>query len=245
MNPRPRDGAARGHSVRLDNLTRRFTLPDGSAITVLDGVCAEIAPGETVAIIGPSGSGKSTLLNLIGGLDAPTAGTVRVGETEVARLGARELAQFRATQVGFVFQDHHLLPQLTALENVLLPTLAAGARGDAEGRAAGLLDRVGLTGRMDTFPGSMSGGERQRVAVARALINEPGLLLCDEPTGNLDRRTGAEVVSVLLDLAAAHGVTVLMVTHNTGQAARFGRCLRLVDGRLGPASAADLAGDAP
>jgi ABC-type lipoprotein export system ATPase subunit len=209
---------------------------------VLSGVSLTAQPGETVAVVGPSGSGKSTLLNIIGALEKPTSGTVRLGETDVTALEGKALAAFRAATVGFVFQDHHLLPQLTALENVLLPTLAArtppappsqgGDWGGAHARE--LLKRIGVERRADAFPAQMSGGERQRVAVARALINGPKLLLCDEPTGNLDRETGAEIVSLLLELAERQGATVLMVTHNTEHAARFARCLRLSDGRLAP-----------
>jgi lipoprotein-releasing system ATP-binding protein len=157
-------------------------------------------------------------------------------------LAGAALAQFRSQRVGFVFQDHLLLPQLTALENVMLPTLATADRGlvtapAGEKRAGELLERVGLAARQHAFPAQLSGGERQRVAIARALINQPGLLLCDEPTGNLDRTTGAEVVSLMLDLAAQQGVMVLMVTHNLEQAARFGRCLELVGGKLTPRGA--------
>ena len=204
---------------------------------VLRGVNLNAAPGEAVSIVGPSGSGKSTLLNIIGTLLAPTSGRVFWGEVEVTALRDRALASFRARQVGFVFQDHLLLPQLSAVENVLLPTLGAGApeRGPgARRRASELLERVGVGGRWRAFPAQLSGGERQRVAVARALINQPGLLLCDEPTGNLDRRSGAEVVSLLLDVARQDGVTVLLVTHNLEHAARCDRCLELRDGILVP-----------
>lgn len=222
------------HELIVDNLTKVYATPAGP-LEVLRGASLRAAPGDTVAIVGPSGSGKSTLLNLIGALDRPTGGTVRWGNTEVTSLTGRALADFRATQVGFVFQDHHLLPQLTALENVLLPTLAPGAeRITARDRARRLLDRVGLLPRAEAFPARLSGGERQRVALARALINEPGLLLCDEPTGNLDRESGRQVVSLLLQLAREQSVTVLMVTHNLEHAARFSHCLQLRDGRLTP-----------
>ncbi len=206
----------------------------GAGADVLRGVSMSVAPGETVSIVGPSGSGKSTLLNIIGSLDKPTSGSVRLGDVDVAALEGASLAAFRACQVGFIFQDHHLLPQLTAIENVLLPSLAAH-RGDALPRARELLDRVGLLRHADSLPARMSGGERQRVAVARAMINDPALLLCDEPTGNLDRDTGEAVVNLFLELARANGTTVVMVTHNLDFARRFERCLELRNGRLADA----------
>jgi ABC-type lipoprotein export system ATPase subunit len=228
------DSSAVGRALAVENLVKRYGNGD-SAITVLDGLSLNVAAGEAVAIVGPSGSGKSTLLNLIGSLDQPTSGTVRLGQVEVTALQGSALAEFRATRVGFVFQDHHLLPQLTATENVALPALAPGAdRREAQARARQRLEQVGLTARQEAFPAQLSGGERQRVALARALINSPLLLLCDEPTGNLDRERGAQIVSLLLDLAAAQGVTVLMVTHNLEHASRFGRVLQLRDGRLFP-----------
>jgi lipoprotein-releasing system ATP-binding protein len=226
--------------LRIEGLTKVFATPDGGVVTILDDVDCVFEPAETIAVVGPSGSGKSTLLNIIGSLDQPTAGRVMLGEIDVTSLTGTALAEFRSRSVGFVFQDHLLLPQLTALENVLLPTLAqdqsdrAQRSAPTEERAAQLLEMVGLSPRQHAFPAQLSGGERQRVAIARALINQPGLLLCDEPTGNLDRTTGAEVVSLLLDLAAQQGVTVLMVTHNLEQAARFGRCFELVGGKLTP-----------
>ena len=220
--------------LSISGLRRSFSAPDGTELKVLDDLSCDIAAGETVAVVGPSGSGKSTLLNCIGSLERPTSGSIRLGDTEVASLAGSELARFRALRVGFVFQDHHLLPQLTALENVLLPDLAVGGRDGAAERAAALLESVGLGGRVDSFPHQLSGGERQRVALARALINKPGLLLCDEPTGNLDRQTGDDVVALLLDIAARQPVTALMVTHNLRHAARFGRCLQLHDGKLRP-----------
>lgn len=218
----------------VENLTKRFMLPDNTPLTVLDAVSLQADAGDTVAIVGPSGSGKSTLLNIIGGLERPTAGTVRLGETDVTALAGAALAQYRAKRVGFIFQDHHLLPQLNAVENVLVPTLAVRGADDAEARARKLLDQLGLAARADAFPARLSGGERQRVAVARALMNRPGLLLCDEPTGNLDRSTGEQIVLLLLELARDEGATVLMVTHNLDQAARMGRTFALSDGRLSP-----------
>lgn len=215
----------------VSEIVKRYETPAGP-ITVLNGVNLTVRSGETVAIVGPSGAGKSTLLNIIGSLDRPSSGRVCLGETEVTALAGRALAVFRARNVGFVFQDHHLLPQLTALENVQLPAVAAGdATGSAQ-RARDLLERVGVLHRAGAFPAQMSGGERQRVAIARALINGACLLLCDEPTGNLDRAAGANVVSLLLELAAIHGTTVLLVTHNLEHAARFSRRLTLAEGRL-------------
>ena len=219
----------------VTDLVKRFESAGGE-VTVLRGASVSAQSGETVAIIGPSGSGKSTMLNIIGSLDRPTAGSVRLGDVEVTTLQGQALADFRATRVGFIFQDHHLLPQLTALENVLLPALAREDREDDEQRARDLLERVGVLHRADAFPAQMSGGERQRVAAARALINGAGLMLCDEPTGNLDREAGENLVSLLLELAGTQDVTVLMVTHNEGHAARFSRCLALGDGRLEPLS---------
>ena len=237
--------AGPGDDLILQDLTKRFPRPDGTALTVLDGISCTIDSAETVAIVGPSGSGKSTLLNMIGALDRPTAGRVRLGDTDVTALEGKALAAFRASRVGFVFQEHHLLPQLTALENVLLPTLARGGDGDAEGRAREIIERVGLSDRCDAFPAQLSGGERQRAALARALIGGAKLLLCDEPTGNLDRETGAVVVSLLLELAREQGVTVLMVTHNAAHASRFSRSLELRDGSLGPVTIPQSTGAQP
>ncbi|MBM3497998.1 MAG: ABC transporter ATP-binding protein [Armatimonadetes bacterium] len=216
----------------LHEVTRRFTGPDGTEFTVLDRISSTVAAAETVAIVGPSGSGKSTLLNLIGGLDTPTSGSIRLGADEVTALTGLELARFRASRVGFVFQEHHLLPQLSAVENVLLPSLALSEGRRDEEWARKLLGRLGLGGRLDAFPGQLSGGERQRVALARALVNGAKLLLCDEPTGNLDAETGAAVVTLLLDVAREESATVLMVTHNAAHARRFGRSLQLREGGL-------------
>ena len=226
----------------LAELTKRFQRPDGTELAVLDGISCTVRQAESVAILGPSGSGKSTLLNMIGALDKPTSGEVRLGDIDVTGLDGKALASYRASQVGFVFQEHHLLPQLTALENVLLPTLARGGDEEAEARAGEIIERVGLGDRRDAFPTQLSGGERQRVAVVRALINGAKLLLCDEPTGNLDGESGANVVALLLELAAEQGVTVLMVTHNHAHAGRFSRCLQLRDGRLSPTTILDNPG---
>ncbi len=198
---------------------------------VLRDISTIVHPGETLAVVGPSGSGKSTLLNIIGSLDELTSGGIQLGDTRIDRLAGPALAEFRASTVGFVFQDHHLLPQLTALENVLLPSLAA-AGGDATSRAVELLGRVGLGEHANSFPAQMSGGERQRIAVARAMINEPRLLLCDEPTGNLDHETGGSIVSLFLELAKESYVTVIMATHNLDLAGRLSRCGELRGGGL-------------
>jgi lipoprotein-releasing system ATP-binding protein len=209
-------------------------------LRVLQDVSFDLVPGGTLAVIGPSGAGKSTLLNIIGSLDKPTSGSVRLGETEVTALEGAALAHFRGRGVGFVFQEHHLLPQCSALENVLLPTLAAKERGGffprgrrgVLDRGKDLLGRVGLGDRLDSFPVQLSGGERQRVAIARALVNGPPLLLCDEPTGNLDHESAAEVGALFLELARERGVMLVVVTHNLEFARLFGRCLELRDGAL-------------
>lgn len=221
-----------GRRLVVEALVMEYATPAGPN-RVLDGAALTAEPAETVAILGPSGSGKSTLLNIIGSLDRPTSGTVRLGEIDVTALDGPALAAFRAREVGFIFQDHHLLPQLTAIENVTLPALAAGTTDGAADRARALLERMGVGGRAEAFPAELSGGERQRVAAARALINGARLLLCDEPTGNLDRETGARLVEMLRELAS-DGVTVLMVTHNTEQAALLDRRLLLRAGALAP-----------
>jgi ABC-type lipoprotein export system ATPase subunit len=219
-------------TLTVEDLTKEYETPAGPN-RVLDGLALTADPGETLAILGPSGSGKSTLLNIIGSLDRPTSGSVSLGETAVTSLDGQALADYRASDVGFIFQDHHLLPQLTAVENVLVPTMAPGAQPRSAERARELLDRVGVANRADAFPARLSGGERQRVAAARALVNEPALMLCDEPTGNLDRESGDRLVELLRDLAS-DGVTVLMVTHNTRQAGLLARGLLLSDGKLEP-----------
>jgi lipoprotein-releasing system ATP-binding protein len=200
---------------------------------VLRDVSFDLAAGETLSIMGPSGAGKSTLLNIVGSLDRPTGGGVTLGGTEVTALEGDALADFRSRCVGFVFQDHHLLPQCSAIENVLLPTLALPpSTRDGSNRARELLERVGLKDRLHSFPAQLSGGERQRVAIARALVNGPPLLLCDEPTGNLDPETSAEAGALFLELARERGVMLIVVTHNLEFARLFGRYLELRAGAL-------------
>jgi lipoprotein-releasing system ATP-binding protein len=187
-----------------------------------------------LSITGPSGSGKSTLLYILGSLEQPTSGTFRLGEQEPLKMPAQELAAYRNRSVGFIFQDHHLLPQLTALENVLVPSLAGGGTNPTEvkKRAQGLLDRVGLADRATHLPAELSGGERQRVAIARALLNRPALLLADEPTGNLDRKRADEVSSLLLELQREEASILIVVTHSTELAERHPLRAELIDGSL-------------
>lgn len=221
--------------LEIRNLTKTYGAPDGGdAVEVLRGVDLKMAAGETLSIIGPSGSGKSTVLNIVGALDKADSGEVIVNGQNIEKLGKDELAAYRSTTVGFIFQLHHLLPQCTILENVLVPTLAVpkAKREAARGRAEELLDAVGLKHRLNHRPGELSGGERQRVAVARSLINEPKLLLADEPTGALDRVNAAKLVDLLVELNRSRGVTVIMVTHAPDLAQRMGRVLELVDGKL-------------
>lgn len=207
---------------------------DGPPVQVLKGVNLRVAHGESAAIIGPSGSGKSTLLNIIGTLDRPTHGQVRFDGQDLTRLDEQQLAQFRNRQIGFVFQAHHLLPQCTVLENVLVPTLAGdkSLRDAAAHHAQRLLSRVGLSPRLSHRPGQLSGGERQRVAVVRALINRPKLLLADEPTGALDRNSALGLGDLLIELNREEGVTLVIVTHALDLARRMERMLELRDGIL-------------
>jgi ABC-type lipoprotein export system ATPase subunit len=218
--------------LELDHVRRAFDLPSGETLDVLGDVNLQLAAGESLAIVGPSGSGKSTLLNIAGALDLPTGGEVRFGGKPLAGLSDAELARFRNQEVGFVFQLHHLLPQCTALENVLIPTLVKGAPAGADDRAVELLGRVGLADRSDAFPAVLSGGERQRVAVVRALINRPRLLLADEPTGALDAESAAALGDLLVELNQETGTTLLVVTHSRELAERMGRSLVLRNGVL-------------
>jgi lipoprotein-releasing system ATP-binding protein len=200
---------------------------------VLSGIDLNIAGGETVAIVGESGVGKSTLLHLLGGLDRPNQGTVCVGGTDLGPLRDRELARFRSDRIGFVFQFHHLLPDFTALENVMMPCLIAGeAPAAAKDRATAILERVGLAERLLHRPGELSGGEQQRVAVARAVVRRPALVLADEPTGNLDPDTGSEVERLLIELNHEAGITCVVVTHSPRLAGAMDRTMRLTHGHL-------------
>ncbi|MDR3404859.1 MAG: ABC transporter ATP-binding protein [Chthoniobacter sp.] len=221
--------------LEIRNLTKTYRAPDGGdAVDVLRGVDLQMAAGETLSIVGPSGSGKSTVLNVIGALDQADSGDVIVDGRDIEKLGKDELAAYRSTTVGFIFQLHHLLPQCTILENVLVPTLAVpkAQREAARARAEELLEAVGLKHRLNHRPGELSGGERQRVAVARSLINQPKLLLADEPTGALDRVNAAKLVDLLAELNRTRGVTLIMVTHAPELAQRMTRVLELVDGKL-------------
>ncbi len=222
--------------LKLIGVSKAYeSLADGGSVDVLKGITLEIAAGESVAIVGPSGSGKSTFLNIIGTLDQPSAGSVLLEGEDLAGLDEERLAEIRNREIGWIFQSHHLLPQCTVIENVLVPTLAckdAELNKDAEARARRLLERVGLKDRVAHRPGQLSGGERQRVAVVRALINRPKLLLADEPTGALDRVSADNLGQLLVELNKEEGVTLIMVTHAPDLAARMGRSLELRDGNL-------------
>ncbi|HEV2969598.1 MAG TPA: ABC transporter ATP-binding protein [Pirellulales bacterium] len=218
--------------LAVSNLTKQFPAR-AESLEVLRGVSLALSAGQNLAILGPSGSGKSTLLHIVGTLDRPTSGEVRLDGKDPFVLDEPKLADFRSRRIGFVFQDHHLLPQCRVLENVLLPTLAQGAtnNGDLE-RAKMLLDRVGLAARLEHRPAELSGGERQRVAVARALIRKPILLLADEPTGNLDRTTASSVAKLLLELHEQEQTMMIAVTHSMELAAMFQRRMELDEGKL-------------
>jgi ABC-type lipoprotein export system ATPase subunit len=222
--------------VELIDVTKIYGTPgEAGAVPVLNGITLRIEPGQAVVIIGPSGCGKSTLLNIIGGLDHPTGGRVLLEGRDLAALGEEELARIRNREIGFVFQLHHLLPQCTVLENVLIPTLAwrdGPLQSEVRERAKALLARVGLEDRMSHRPGELSGGQRQRVAVARALINRPKLLLADEPTGSLDESTSGSIAELLAELNREEGVTLVVVTHARELAARIGRVVELSGGTL-------------
>jgi ABC-type lipoprotein export system ATPase subunit len=220
-------------AVRTENVTRHYPMGE-SLIRAVDGVSISIEPGEFVALLGQSGSGKSTLLNLIAGLDRPTSGSVVVQGRDLAKMSSLELAQYRRNVVGMVFQSFHLIPSMTILENVELPMRFAEVdRTERAQRSRESLERVGLGHRLEHRPSQLSGGEQQRVSLARALANRPSLLMADEPTGNLDSRTGEDILNLIRDVSLSMGMTVVMVTHERALAERFAqRFIYLADGKL-------------
>lgn len=211
--------------LKVSNLHKRF-----DSVQVLCNVSFSFHAGASVAITGPSGSGKSTLLHVVGTLAQPSSGRIEINNVNPFALSERELAEYRNAVIGFVFQEHHLLPQYSVLENVLVPTLAFKRKSDAMQRARELLTRVGLTHRLTHRPAELSGGERQRVAIARALINRPGLLLCDEPTGNLDNATAETIINLLFEMHRVEQNILIVVTHNLKFASRFQHHLNLAEG---------------
>jgi lipoprotein-releasing system ATP-binding protein len=224
--------------LELSGISKTYPAASGAAeLSILKDVTLQVERGESIAIIGPSGSGKSTLLNIIGTLDRPSAGRVALDGQELTKLNDLDLADVRNRKIGFIFQGHHLLPQCTVLENVLVPTLASkekALRSTAPERARRLLERVGLSDRLEHRPGQLSGGERQRVAVVRALINEPVLLLADEPTGALDRASAENLGQLLVELNAEQNLTLIVVTHALDLAGKMKRKFEIKEGKLTP-----------
>ena len=216
--------------ITLDHLTMRLA-GGGHQITILDDITIAIPDKQRVAIIGPSGSGKSTLLGLIAGLDQPTSGSITIDGVEISAMRENALARYRRDHIGYIFQSFHLIPTLTALENVLVPLELAGMRG-AQARATDLLGAVGLADRLSHYPVQLSGGEQQRVAVARAFACRPPILLADEPTGNLDSATGQHIMRLLLSLHRDFGTTLILVTHDRAMASSMERIIALHDGRI-------------
>lgn len=218
--------------LHVDHLSKSYSTP-AEPLEVLRDVSFELDDGTSLAIVGPSGAGKSTLLQILGTLDRPTSGSVRLAGSDPFALDSNELARFRNEKIGFIFQDHHLLPQLTVMENVLIPALAAGKpTSDDQERAVELLERVGLSSRTTHLPGELSGGERERVAVARALLKRPSLVLADEPTGNLDRRSADSIANLLLELQRDENAILITVTHSQALAGKMASQRELIDGRL-------------
>jgi putative ABC transport system ATP-binding protein len=218
--------------IRLAGIELKLASAAGQ-VNILRGLDLEVAAGETVGITGPSGSGKSTMMMIIAGLERPSAGKVEVGSQDLTALNEDQLARFRRARIGIVFQAFHLIPTMTALENVAVPLEFAG-QADAFERARAALAAVGLDHRLAHYPGQLSGGEQQRVALARAFAVEPSLLLADEPTGNLDGETGRQVIELMFDLAGRRGTTLMLITHDPALAGRCRRLVRLLDGRILP-----------
>ncbi len=220
----------RGARIEVNKLGKAY-FHSGKALPILWDIDLTLSPGDMVAVVGASGVGKSTFLQILGTLDLPTSGSIRFDGEELTTMSSGRLAEFRNHRIGFVFQFHHLLPEFTALENVMMPALIQKvARRIAEKRASDILGRVGLGHRLTHKPSELSGGEQQRVALARAMVLEPELLLADEPTGNLDRHTGEEIHGLFVELNRERGSSLLVVTHNPELAALMPRCLRMVDG---------------
>ena len=220
--------------LKLEDVHKQYESADRDPVPVLRGISFSVQRGDSLAIVGPSGSGKSTLLNILGSLDSPTRGSIQLDGEELAHLSEPELATIRNQKIGFIFQSHHLLPQCSVLENVLIPTLADTGRApaDASERARQLLKRVGLGHRLTHHPGQLSGGECQRVAVVRSLINRPSLILADEPTGALDHSTAESLGDLLVELNRDDQVTLIVVTHSAELAAKMGAIRQLLDGRF-------------
>lgn len=213
------------------NISKSYPTPRGP-LPILNDVTFSLAPGDAISIIGPSGTGKSTLLYILGALDPPTSGEVTLDGRNPFTLSDKDVSEFRNTEVGFVFQDHCLLPQCTVLENVLIPTMVGTNKSDPEQRARQLLDQVGLSHRLDHRPAELSGGEKQRVSIARAMIRDPKLLLCDEPTGNLDRHTALQVADLLVEINRTSRNILVVVTHSAELAGRFPKVFELVEGKI-------------
>ncbi len=222
--------------LELKNIEKKYYTPSGKVpVTILNNISLQVEQGEAIAVVGPSGSGKSTLLNIIGALDKPTSGYVNFDGKNLAAMNENELANIRNMEIGFIFQLHHLLPQCTVLENVLIPTIPRKKKKNNEefrNRAKNLLGKVGLENHFDYFPARLSGGEQQRVAVVRALINQPRLVLADEPTGSLDKTSADNLGQILIDLNKAENVTLIVVTHSLDLAGRMNTVYNLQNGRL-------------
>ncbi|AQQ69762.1 Lipoprotein-releasing system ATP-binding protein LolD [Limihaloglobus sulfuriphilus] len=220
--------------LELKDVCKEFASSEGSVVKVLDGISLKASAGDSISIVGPSGSGKSTLLNIIGALDKPTSGSVKLDGTDFSKAGDKQLAQIRNRRIGFVFQMHHLLPQCSLIENVLLPALAGGGKpeGGVHDRAVELLEKVGLKDKINSLPRQVSAGQRQRAAIVRALINSPALLLADEPTGALDAVIARETAKLLLELNRTERTALVVVTHSQELAGQMARKMTLSSGKL-------------